>query len=159
MDINQMFQQLDTLFEEKKIEEVEPFLMEQMKVAMEEGDTSALITILNEMIGYQRDTSQYDKAILYCNQVMKLMTNLGLTQSVHYGTTLINVANAYRAAHRLEESLEYYQEVFRLYENQLDKNDFLYASLYNNMSLLYQEMNQYEKAVGCLKNALSIVKQ
>lgn len=154
-----MFQQLDTLFEEKKIEEVEPFLMEQMKVAMEEGDTSALITILNEMIGYQRDTSQYDKAILYCNQVMKLMTNLGLTQSVHYGTTLINVANAYRAAHRLEESLEYYREVFRLYENQLDKNDFLYASLYNNMSLLYQEMNQYEKAVECLKNALSIVKQ
>ena len=64
----------------------------------------------------------------------------GLKDSIHYATTCLNVANAYRAAGKLQESLMRYQAVFTIYEDKIDKNDMLYAGLYNNMSLLYQEL-------------------
>lgn len=158
MDINKTLQKLDELFATKQITKVEGFLEEQISIALSEGDNNALITLLNEMIGFQRDTSQYDKAIDYSKKVLTLMESLGLDQTTYYGTTLINVANAYRAAHMLEESMECYKKVFKLYEGKVSKTDFNYASLYNNMSLLYQEMNDYEKSVESLFKALEIVK-
>lgn len=158
MNIEAVLSELDQMFANKKIDKVETFLMDKIEEAMKESDVSALITLLNEIIGYERDTSQYDKALLYSKEVIKLMKNVGLDNTMYYGTTLINVANVYRAARKLEESLDYYNQVFKLYEGNLEKTDFKYASLYNNMSLLYQEMDEYESAVESLKKALEIVK-
>ena len=157
MNIKDVLGELDRLYKNKEIDKVEEFLMDKLEEAMKDRDTNSVITLLNEMIGYQRDSGQYDKSILYSNQVMKLMENLGLSSSTYYGTTLINVANAYRAAGKLEEALTFFNQVFELYEGQIDKQDMLYANLYNNMSLLYQEMGDFQQAVDSLKKALDIV--
>ena len=50
----------------------------------------------------------------------------------------------------------YYQEVKAVYAEKLSPTDFRYASLYNNMSLLFQEMGDYESACDCLERALGI---
>ena len=50
MDINRFLEELDRLFEEKNINDVEPFLRISMDKATEEEDKSAQFTILNEMI-------------------------------------------------------------------------------------------------------------
>lgn len=157
MDINRVLEELDTYFKEYRTGEVEPFLISKMKEAEREGDSSSLVTLLNEMIGFCRDTSQYDKAGDYCRQVLQLLGRMGLEGTIPYATTLLNVANAYRAAGRWEESMEHYDTVFSLYQNKLSNTDFRYASLYNNRSLLYQEMGEFGKAAECLENALSII--
>ncbi|MBD5500597.1 MAG: DUF4125 family protein, partial [Lachnospiraceae bacterium] len=77
--------------------------------------------------------------------------------TVPYATTLINVANAYRAAGLLRESMASYQGAKAIYEDRIASDDFRYASLYNNMSLLFQEMGDYESACDCLERALGIV--
>ena len=156
MNIDEVLLGLDKLFEKREIEKVEQYLMDNLSMAMEEEDISSVITLLNEMIGYCRDTSQYEKAVDYSRQVINLMKQVGLEGTIPYGTTLINVANAYRAAGVLEESLDLFIEVFHIYEGNLEKTDFRYASLNNNLSLLYQEMKDYEKSVECLKKALDI---
>ena len=156
MNIDKVLLGLDKLFEKREIEKVEQYLMDNLSMAMEEEDISSVITLLNEMIGYCRDTSQYEKAVDYSRQVINLMKQVGLEGTIPYGTTLINVANAYRAAGVLEESLDLFIEVFHIYEGNLEKTDFRYASLNNNLSLLYQEMKDYEKSVECLKKALDI---
>ena len=43
-----------------------------------------------------------------------------------------------------------------IYEGELEGTDFRYASLYNNMSLLFQEMGDFESACDCLERALAI---
>lgn len=157
MDINVVLNGLDQLFEECRIDEVEDYLTDRLDQARAEGDMHSYITLLNEMIGYCRDTSQYEKAARYCKLAEDAISQEKLEGSVAHATTLLNIANAYRAAARLDESMEYYRRVFPIYEKNLEKTDFRYASLHNNLSLLYQEMGDYEKACEYLERALSIV--
>ncbi len=156
MDINQILQQLDELFARHQVEQVEHFLLEKIENARELGDTSSLITLLNELIGHYREMGEGEKSIICCRQVLELMEAAGLKGTVAYATTLLNVANACRAAGLLRESMIYYQEVRSIYEKSLEPLDFRYASLYNNMSLLFQEMGDFESACDCLERALSI---
>lgn len=156
MNIEQVLKQLDGLFAQHKVAQVEDFLLGKIDEAAAEGDTGSLITLLNEIIGHYRETGEFDKSIAACRQVLLLMDELGLKGTVAYATTLLNVANACRAAGLLRESMTYYQEVRGIYEKNLAQTDFRYASLYNNMSLLFQEMGDYESACDCLERALGI---
>ncbi len=159
MNINEFLEGLDKLFFDKKIDEAGGFLREGIASAEAEGDISSLISILNEMIGYCRETSRYAEAEKYSDKVLEIMKREGLEGTIPYATTLLNVANAMRAAGKLDKSLNLYKEVFKTYDKFLEKTDFSYASLYNNLSLLYQEMGEYEKAIDCLKKALAIAEK
>ncbi len=159
MNIELVLKQLDSLFAEHKISHVEDFLKGKMEEAAEEGDRGAVITLMNELIGHFRETGEFDKAIEYCEQVLVLMQKMGLEGSVAYATTLLNVANAYRAAGLLRESMAAFQTVQSIYEGNIAYHDFRYASLYNNMSLLFQEMGDFESACDCLERALGIATQ
>lgn len=159
MNIEHVLQQLDNLFAEHKIDKVEEFLMSKLDEAAQEGDKGAVITLMNEMIGHYREIGEFEKSVEYCSQVLSLMQKMGLEGSVSYATTLLNVANAYRAAGLLRESMAAYQVVVSIYEGNIAYNDFRYASLYNNMSLLFQEMGDYESACDCLERALGIATQ
>lgn len=156
MNIEQVLKQLDELFAQHKVDQVENFLLRRIDEAAGEGDTASLITLLNEIIGHYRETSEFDKSLASCREVLMLMNEAGLKGTVAYATTLLNVANACRAAGLLRESMAYYQEVRVIYEKELQPMDFKYASLYNNMSLLFQEMGDFESACDCLERALLI---
>lgn len=156
MVIEEVLKQLDELFAGHRIEEVEPFLLQKIEEAEAEKDVGSVITLLNEIIGHYREVGEFDKAILSCKEVLILTEQAGLKGTVVYATTLLNIANACRAAGLLKESMIYYQEVRTIYEKELKHDDFRYASLYNNMSLLFQEMGDFESACDCLERALSI---
>nr|MCR5283502.1 tetratricopeptide repeat protein [Lachnospiraceae bacterium] len=154
MDMNQVYATLDEMFASGRNAQAEAYLIECMQSASRQEDYQSLIMLLNEMIGYCRETGQKEKSIGYASQVIELMQSLGLEGTVAYATTLLNVANALRAAGKLQEAYQFYMEVFPIYEANLRPDDFYYASLYNNLSLLLQEMGDYEKAIECLQKAL-----
>lgn len=156
MVIEKVLEQLDGLFASHQVEQVEPFLLQKIDEAAAQGEIGPMITLLNEIIGHYREMGEFEKSISCCKQVLLLVDQAGLKGSVVYATTLLNVANACRAAGLLQESGVYYQEVKAVYEKELEPGDFRYASLYNNMSLLFQEMGDYESACDCLERALSI---
>lgn len=159
MNVDLFFSGLDTLFSQGDMEAVEPYFQEQQKQAELEGDIGAQITILNERMGFYRETSQYEKAKQCIQRVLELIEAAGLTDSLPHATTLLNSANALRAAGELETAMEYYNRVFALFEGRVPQRDFRYAELYNNVSLLYQEMGRYDMASQCLLNALAIVQE
>ena len=158
MDIERVIKGLDRLFADRDSEKVEEYLSVHLEQALTEGDAGSAITIINELIGFYRDTSQYDKAEAYCGKLLPFMERAGLKDTVHYGTSCLNIANAYRASGKLEDSYRYYQKVFDIYEKVLEQEDFRYASLYNNLALLHQENKEFGKACEALEKALSIVK-
>lgn len=157
MNIETVLNQLDDLFSMQKIDDVEPYLSDQLAIATKEGDYGSCITIMNELIGFFRDTSQYEKSLHYSNQVLTLMKELGYEGTLPYATTSLNVANALRAAGHHQESLQFYESVLPIYQKELTQDDERIAALYNNMSLLYQEMGDFQQAVHCLQKALCIV--
>lgn len=159
MNINTFLNELDTLYKEKRINKVEPFFNESLDKAIADKDKPAQFTILNEMMGFFRDTSQYEKSISACHKCIQIMKDMGIEGTADYATSLQNIANAHRAAGLLDESLKFYREAFSIYEKNFSVDDFRFASLYNNIALLYQEMGDFQNAVCYLKKALNIVCQ
>ena len=157
MDINKVINELDILANEGRIEEITPFLLDNLKLAESEGDVGAMLSILNELIGISRERCLHSDALSYGSTAMKLIKDASLEGSIHHATTLLNIANALRAAGHLRDSLSTYKQVEELYAKLLKPDDFNYASLYNNESLLYQEMKLYQDAYESLKSALLIV--
>lgn len=157
MDINQVMKELDTLFDEEKTGQIGAFLEEHIALAAAEQDNEALLMLYNEAIGFFRETGEYDKAVSNCYKATELIDAMNLQGTIPYATTLLNVANAHRAAGLLQESLEYYNRVLPIYNAQLAPDDMYYAGLYNNMSLLYQEMSDFKSAKEYLEKALDIV--
>ncbi len=157
MDLNKVINELDALANAGKVEEITPFLLKNLKAAENEGDVGAMLSILNELIGISREMCLHQEAMKYGSTALKLIKDASLEGSIHHATTMLNIANALRAAGHLEDSLNTYKQVEALYQNLLEPDDFNYASLYNNESLLYQEMEQYQDAFERLKFALDIV--
>ncbi|MDE7416365.1 MAG: DUF4125 family protein [Lachnospiraceae bacterium] len=157
MDINQVTEELDALFAQEKIDEIPQFLESHIVQAIKEGAEDVLLTLYNEIIGFYRETGQYDLSIDNCHKAIALMDDMGIQDTIPYATTLLNAANAHRAAGLLQESLELYNQVKPIYVAQLDEDDMYFANFYNNLSLLYQEMNDFASAKDQLVNALYIV--
>lgn len=157
MDLNQVTKELDELFTQERMGEVPEFLETHIEQAKKEGAQDILLTLYNECIGFFRETGQYELSIENCHKAIALMDEMGLQDTIPYATTLLNAANAHRAAGLLQESLELYSKVRPIYVAQLKEDDMYFAGLYNNLSLLYQEMGNFEAAKEQLENALHIV--
>lgn len=157
MNMELVYKQLDELLQMGRIEETEDFLIAAMGQAQQEGDYNSLIALLNEMTGYQKETGKPDKAVAYGAQAIELMKQLGMTKTAVFGTTLLNVANACREAGKLPEAYQLYMEAFPVFEKHFAPDDTYYASLYKNLGLLFQETQEYERAVECLEKALAVI--
>lgn len=67
-----------------------------------------------------------------------------------------NTANYYRTVGLLKEANELYQQVKSFYDANISPDSMLFASLFNDMSLLFQEIGDYESACDCQERALGI---
>ncbi len=157
MDVNKILMEYDGMFGNYDLEDIEKYLVDKIYEAREKEDKSCEFTLLNEIIGLCRDTTQNDKGIMYCDELHNLMNHMKLEGTEEHATALLNIGNAYRAFGRFEDSMKCYENTYLIYRDRLEDNDFGYANLYNNWSLLYQEMGDFEGARKCLYKALNIV--
>ncbi|MBR4718964.1 MAG: DUF4037 domain-containing protein [Lachnospiraceae bacterium] len=157
MDIEEVLKELDSLPGGENSQKTGEFIEDKIRLAHEEGDSSAELTLINEMIGYCRYTGRHDDSKKYGEAALLLCKEQGLYGQLPYATTLLNFATADRAAGRYEKSLARYKEVMEIYNRLLNDDDYLYAALYNNMSLLYQETGRNEESAEYLKKALDVI--
>lgn len=157
MNINKVLMEYDGMFGVSSLEHIKEFLEEKLEEALAEEDNYSAITLLNELIGFCRDTSQNSLGEKYCGQLIEVLKEQELEGSVEYATSLLNIANAYRAFGDFQKSQDFYKETEDIYLSKLSKKDFKYASLYNNWALLYQEVGDFNEAYVVLKKALLIV--
>lgn len=159
MDIHKVLSEYDDMFGKTSLTEIEEFLYNRITEAVTLGDDSAIITLLNEMIGLCRDTAQKEKALAYAAQLKSLLDRMGLGGTESYATSMQNIANAYRAFGLWEEAEKAFELIKETYEIYLDKESVLWPSLYNNWGLLYQEMGKYERSIVVLLKALVLIEQ
>lgn len=157
MNIDKFFETLDAYFANQELDKVDPFLVSSLEQAKEEEDYGAYITICNEMIGFYRSISAFEKAYVAAEDVLLLMEELQMENTEHFATTLLNAATAYRAAGDYETALRYYRQALQIYNGILPPQDYRYAGLYNNMSILLEKMEKNEEAIGYANKALEII--
>ena len=156
MDIETIRETIDHLYEQGRSLEAENVLLSTAGAAAEEGDDHLLLQILNELIGHYRETGEWEKAFEITDRAVYIAGRIFPTESIPYATTLLNAASMYRAAGKLDMSRSMYHDVEKIYAVTLKSDDMLYASLYNNEALLYQEEGEFPKAKALLLKALDI---
>ncbi|MDE6847550.1 MAG: tetratricopeptide repeat protein [Lachnospiraceae bacterium] len=157
MNVDKFFETLDSYFAKQEIEKVDPFLVSSLEQAKEEEDNGAYISICNEMIGFYRSISAFEKAYAAAEDVLLLMEELQMEHTEHFATTLLNAATAYRAAGDYATALRFYKQALQIYDGILQPQDYRYAGLYNNMSILLEKMDENEEAIAYADKALSII--
>lgn len=146
-DLHAFFAGADKLYAENRLDELEPYLLNHFAAAREAQEQQAMLAIANELIGYYRVKSKYDQCAAYADIARELIAALGLQQTEHHGTTLLNIATAYRAAGRYAEAREMYEQVLSIYRQCLPPDDMRIAGLHNNLSILYREMGDTDGAL------------
>lgn len=159
MNLEEQLAYLDMLFQTKRLDEVEPYLLERVRQSIMEDDLSATLTWLNEMIGYYRSISHHQEALTMSRQALKLINSMNLVDTIAHATTLINVATAYRASGDYQTAIQTYQQALGILEIYAEEPlDHQFASLYNNLALTYESLGEEEAAIIQLKKALSHLK-
>lgn len=159
MNVDKFYETLDSYFTNQQIDQVEPFLAASLEQAKEEEDYGAYISICNEMIGFYRSISAFEKAYIAAEDVLLLMEELNMENTEHFATTLLNAATAYRAAGDYATALRYYKQALQIYDGILQPQDYRYAGLYNNMCILFEKMEENEEAIVYANKALSIIEK
>ena len=159
MNVEKFYETLDSYFAEQELDKVGPFLTASLEQAKEEEDYGAYISISNEMIGFYRSISAFEKAYIAAEDVLLLMEELQLENTEHFATTLLNAATAYRAAGDYAQALRYYRQALQIYGGILPPDDYRYAGLYKNMSILLEKMDENEEAIACAGRALAIIEK
>ncbi len=142
MKLDKFYEELDSYFAKQEIDKVDPFLVASLAQAKEEEDYGAYIGICNEMIGFYRSVSAFEKAYVAAEDVLLLMA-----------------ATAYRAAGDYATALRYYRQALQIYSGVLPPEDYRYAGLYNNMSILLEKTEENEEAIACARKALAIIEK
>lgn len=149
--------ELDNLFDSGRIGEIEEYLLKGLNEAETTGDASLKLCVLNEIIGFYREMTEYEKGLPMVREAVLLAEQPAFIGTSYQGTTCSNAANFYRAAGKLDSSVEYFKKALAIYEKVLEPTDYLYAGLYNNQSLLFQAMGSFVEAADALSNALRII--
>ena len=76
--------------------------------------------------------------------------------TANYATIQINMAGTYRQMGKYDEAIELFRksEKYFLASDEKDKYPYVRASIYNNLALVYQDMQDYEHAAECDVEAL-----
>lgn len=157
MDINQFFTKLDALFANKEMQQAEIYMKESLQTAESTGDFGSAIAICSELGGYYRMLSRYDEGAALYEKALGYLRQLGLSGSEHHATTLMNYATTCTLTGEKEKALGFYRQATEIFTAKGLAADYRMATLYNNISSLYQDMGDFAQAEKHLQLALSVL--
>lgn len=155
--VSRVIDKLDRLLAEKNFAAAEEHLKYWTADAEACGDMRALLTIVNEQIGFYRKNGRETEALRCADKALRLAESMELSETVTMGTTLINAATAYKAFGHAEKALPLYERAREIYEAALKPDDRRLGGLYNNMALALCELGRYSESKACFEKALSVM--
>ena len=121
------------------------------------GNWASQITILNEMMGFYRNTGEAAKGLAASEKGITLIRAHGMADTVSGGTTFLNAATTMKAFGKAKEAMPFYEEAFRAYGESLDPSDYRFGGLFNNMAVAWGGQGDYRKAEVYYRKAMDIM--
>lgn len=158
--LGEFFTTLDSLYSTGKAHEIEPFLkrtMQEHRVCCG-GHDQIFTAALNELGTYYRGVSRYADSVQAFEEAGRDILSYGTKDTVDYATNRINLAGTLRLMKDYTRALQLYTEASNIYSRLEGKRSFHYAAVLNNLSLVYLDLQDYEKALAYTEKALSIIR-
>ncbi|MBR5113263.1 MAG: tetratricopeptide repeat protein, partial [Clostridia bacterium] len=120
------------------------------------GDDRGKLTVLNEMIGFFRQTAEEEAALDAISEAFELIEKTGIAGEISGATIYLNCATTLKCFGRSAEAMQYYEKTQSVYDKKLDRNHPLVAGLYNNKALALQDLGEIEESEKCFRKAIEI---
>lgn len=157
MNINEIFARIDELFENKQADKAEDYLLSCLNRAESEGRHDIIIPVCNELGGYYRATGRYEEGTPLYQKALQSLEMLNLANTEHHAVTLINYGTNYAVKGESEAALVIFSEAADIFKKLGFSEDYRLAALYNNMSIICQDTEDFDKAMDYLSKALDIL--
>jgi len=158
IDIQEFYRGLDDIYKRNSKTEAMPYMEGWLRKAHELEDTSGVIAVSNELGGYCRVTGDTDRAMKLYEDVLRRLENMGLGKSEHYATALINTGDVFINAGEPLKALPYFLRARDMLADCGLAGDYRMAALCNNISMVYRETGEFDKAERALDIAFNIIK-
>ncbi len=156
ISVENFIKELDSHFAREDLQGAGRCLLEWRERAVFAGDKNGELTVLNEMIGYYRQTREEKEALEAINSAFLLIEELRIADKPASGTIFLNGATTMKSFGKSAEAMDFYEKALKNYRINLNANDPLFAGLYNNMALALQDLKKYEDAEKYFVSAINI---
>lgn len=156
--VDRVIEKLDMLLNRNDMDGAGRLLRSWRDEAIALKDKNGELAILSEMMGYYRKTKEKERGLESVKRGLKLIDELGLKGGVSAATITLNAATTLKAFGKAEEALPYYEEVLKIYREQLKPDDPKIAGLYNNYALTLVDLKEFDKAEKLYFDAIEILK-
>jgi tetratricopeptide (TPR) repeat protein len=170
--IQKFYEELDHFYELHDNEKTREFLQSSIERTRSLHDVSILpvscpscvetptvnieyVTVCNETACFLRGLSEWEKSVFYFDEALHELELFYLKNSPDYATILLNKAGTLRLMGNFSASMEAFQKAENYFQNAETPNAYMLASINNNLSLLYQDLDQLDEAINCTLKALS----
>lgn len=157
MDIQAVLNEYDGFYARNDPEGAYAFICGKIAEAREAGAWQHELTMLNEVIGYSRKHLMTEEGNAYIARADEIIAAHGMENDVAAATTWLNSATCQRAFGNPERALAYFAKTEAVYRQKMEPFDYRYASLYNNMALVYSDIGDYARAEELSQKAVGIL--
>lgn len=157
ISIERVIEKLDVLVDAKEFASAKRHLEYWAGEAKAEGDVRALISIDNELIGYYRKNNYPDECFALITELISLVNDQGLSDTVSGATAYLNCATGYKTFNKNKEALSLYRKAAVIYERDLSEDDTRLGGLFNNMAVALVAEGEYSEAENCYTRAISVI--
>lgn len=152
-------EKMDEYMSRRDYQGAERHLLYWLEEAQLGKDLRGELMIRNELVGHFRKTSNQEAAFVHAKRALELLDELGFEGTISSGTTYVNVATAYNAFGRNEESLALFKKAQSVYESVSGIDPSLLGGLYNNMGLVCVSLKRFDEAAGLYEKAMKVMSE
>lgn len=173
-DLHRFYKELDECYAAHNNEETESFLLKSRQQSYDSGQVSMIntecpscvpqlepnyeyISVCNEIACFYRGISRFEESLENFLLAQRELESLYQKDTLEYATILLNKAGTYRYMRNLEAALENFKLSEGILEGIKGVQPQVLSGLYNNMGLVYLDMNAPQTAEFYFKKALPLV--
>lgn len=157
-DLNGFLLELDHMYATNP-KGVEAYLKSGLDEAGKCLDGPAMLTILNELMGYYRVMSKPEECEWCIEKAVRIAEKLGIQGTTDYATMLLNIGTAQRVMGQMDKAESNYEEAYAIFKEKLHEPDYRMATLYNNRSILYANTGRLKEAKEDLQMAMGLIQR
>ena len=157
-DLNEFLLELDHMYATNP-KGVEAYLKSGLEEAGKCLDGPAMLTILNELMGYYRVMSKPEECEWCIEKAVRIAEKLGIQGTTDYATMLLNIGTAQRVMGQMDKAESNYEEAYAIFKEKLHEPDYRMATLYNNRSILYANTGRLKEAKEDLQMAMGLIQR
>ncbi len=170
--IQQFYEELDRHYQEHDNEKTKAFLLSMVAKTRGLHDVSVIpiscpscvemptvnleyVSVCNETACFFRGISEWQQSLTYFDYALEELALFYQKNTANYATILLNKAGTLRLLGQYDKAIESFRQAEHYFLHEDTTNHYLLASIYNNLSLVYQDTGQLQEAADCTLKSLS----